>query len=148
MDAVVINRQRSHRVAPAALRGFLRRVGRELPPPRQGELALCLVSERKMRELNLRYRGVDAPTDVLSFVDEDDDAPSDADPHLGDLVIAVPVAARQARQAGHSLARELRILALHGYLHLLGYDHERDDGTMMRLQRRLLGRLLPGRRPA
>jgi len=147
VDPLVINRQRSHRVAPRALGDFLRRLERELPAPRAGELTVCLVSERKMRELNRRFRGVDAPTDVLSFPPDDRGAP-EAEPQLGDLAIAVPVAARQARSAGHSLARELRILLLHGYLHLLGYDHERDDGTMLRLQRRLERRLLPLRRSA
>jgi probable rRNA maturation factor len=59
------------------------------------------------------------------------------DLHLGDIVIARGVAARQAREAGHSLATELRVLALHGLLHLLGHDHERDNGRMARLERRL-----------
>ena len=57
--------------------------------------------------------------------------------YLGDVVIAAGVARRQAREAGHSLQTELRVLALHGLLHLLGYDHERDDGRMARLERRL-----------
>jgi probable rRNA maturation factor len=67
---------------------------------------------------------------VLSF-------PSDERGYLGDVVIASGVAARQAREAGHPLATELRVLALHGLLHLLGYDHEHDDGRMARLERRL-----------
>jgi probable rRNA maturation factor len=62
---------------------------------------------------------------------------------LGEIVISVPQAARQAEAYGHSLARELRVLVIHGYLHLLGYDHEVDDGTMMRLQARLARALLP-----
>jgi probable rRNA maturation factor len=70
------------------------------------------------------------PTDVLSF-------PADEPGELGDVVIALGVARRQAAQAGHSLATELRVLALHGLLHLLGYDHERDDGQMRRLEQRL-----------
>jgi probable rRNA maturation factor len=61
-------------------------------------------------------------------------------------VISVPQAARQAGRAGHALARELRLLVLHGYLHLLGYDHEVDDGTMRRLEARLAKRLLEARR--
>ena len=63
--------------------------------------------------------------------------PSESPAYSGDVVIAAGVAARQARQAGHSLAVELRVLALHGLLHLLGYDHEHDDGRMARLERRL-----------
>ena len=84
-----------------------------------------------MRTLNRRFRRIDRPTDVLSF-------PSGAPGFLGDLVIDVPYAARQARRRGHSEEREIRILLAHGLLHLLGYDHERDDGAMFRLQRRLV----------
>jgi len=83
-----------------------------------------------VRELNRRYRGKDAATDVLSFQ-------ADEPGELGDVVIALGVARRQAREAGHSLQTELRVLALHGLLHLLGYDHERDDGQMRRLEQRL-----------
>ena len=98
----------------------------------------------RMREYNRRFRGHDAPTDVLSFAC--DPFPGvDGEPHLGDIVISVPAAERQARQARHGLGRELKILALHGYLHLLGYDHETDDGTMRRVERSLRGRLLRGR---
>ena len=95
-----------------------------------------------MRELNRRFRGRDSTTDVLSF--PGDSAPDpEGRRHLGDIAISVPTAARQARVAGHGLQRELSVLVLHGYLHLLGYDHETDDGTMLRLQRRLERRLLP-----
>jgi len=102
---------------------------------------VALVSDRKMREFNRRYRGMDSTTDVLSFPAEADDAPS-GERHLGDIVISVTTAAQQARQARHSLSRELKLLALHGYLHLLGYDHEVDDGSMVRLERRLARRLI------
>ena len=94
-----------------------------------------------MREYNRVYRDRDAVTDVLAFPGDGPDP--DGRTHLGDIVIAAPQAARQARAAGHSLAREARILALHAYLHLLGYDHETDRGEMLRLQRRLERRLIP-----
>ena len=118
-----------------------------LPPEGADRMAVCLVSDRRMRELNRRFRGRDATTDVLSFP-----AGGDVDPeggrHLGDIVISVPAAFRQARTARHRLRRELEILLVHGYLHLLGYDHETDDGTMLRVQRRLIRRLfLRGRVP-
>ena len=64
---------------------------------------------------------------------------------LGDIVISVPAAERNARRLGRSLAQELDVLALHGFLHVLGYDHETDDGTMDRLERRLRRRLLGSR---
>jgi len=116
------------------------------PPDEAGELAICLVSDRKMREFNRRYRDRDAPTDVLSFPG-DDTAAIGQERYLGDIAISVDTAARQARALNHSLDRELEVLALHGYLHLLGFDHERDGGEMMRLQRRLERSLMtrPGR---
>jgi len=84
-----------------------------------------------MRSLNRAWRRKDRPTDVLSF-------PSGERDFLGDLVIDVPYAARQARRRGHAVRREVQILLAHGLLHLLGYDHETDGGTMFRLQRRIL----------
>jgi probable rRNA maturation factor len=103
-------------------------------------MTIALVSDARMRTLNRRYRGKDYATDVLSFpAAADDPRPQSrvTSRHLGDIVIARGVARRQARAAGHAGPEELRILALHGLLHLLGYDHERDDGQMARLERRL-----------
>lgn len=89
-----------------------------------------------MRTLNRSYRRKDYATDVLSFPAAPE---GPGTRHLGDLVIATSVAKRQAREAGHSYQTELRVLALHGLLHLLGYDHEdpRDRGRMQRLETRL-----------
>jgi probable rRNA maturation factor len=98
---------------------------------KRASLSVLLCGDARMRSLNRRWRRTDRPTDVLSF-------PSGEEGFLGDLVIDVSYAARQARARGHSLARELKILLAHGLLHLLGYDHETDDGTMFSLQRRLL----------
>jgi len=122
----------------------MRRVLEALPPDESGEFAICLVSDRKMREFNRRYRDRDASTDVLAFPGDEPDGVED-DRYLGDIAISVDTAARQARAMHHSLDRELRVLALHGYLHLLGYDHVRDKGEMMRLQRRLERNLLASR---
>ena len=110
------------------------------PSRARGTVTVAIVSDARVRALNRQYRRKDKATDVLSFPasasrlrrgrpDERGD--------LGDVVIAAGVAARQAREAGHTVATELRVLALHGLLHLLGYDHERDDGRMARLERRL-----------
>lgn len=93
---------------------------------------VALVSDAHMRRLNRRFAGGDGVTDVLTFPA----APGQAG-ELGDIVIATGVAARQARQAGHSLRTELRVLALHGLLHVLGYDHHADRGAMARLEHRL-----------
>ena len=100
------------------------------PARGRGTVAVAVVPDRRVRELNRRYRDKNVPTDVLSF-------PADEPGQLGDIVIALDVARRQARAAGHSLATEFRVLALHGLLHLLGYDHERDNGEMRRLEQRL-----------
>lgn len=140
-SVVVINRQRSQRVDRSRLLAFMRRVLELIPAEEASEFAICLVSDRKMREFNRRYRHRDTPTDVLSFA-TDDPGEVPGDRYLGDIAISVETAVRQAQQRGHSLDRELEILALHGYLHLLGYDHERDAGEMMRLQRRLERKLV------
>ena len=100
------------------------------PARARGEVTIALVPDARVRALNRQYRGKDAPTDVLSF-------PAGERGQLGEVVIAAGVARRQASEAGHSLQAELRVLALHGLLHLLGYDHEHDDGRMARLERRL-----------
>jgi probable rRNA maturation factor len=109
------------------------------PARARGAMTVAIVSDARVRALNRRFRKKDHPTDVLSF-------PSNEPGSLGDVVIASGVATRQARDAGHSRGTELRVLALHGLLHLLGYDHERDDGRMARLERRLRtrGRLREG----
>jgi probable rRNA maturation factor len=93
-------------------------------------MTVAIVPDARVRALNRKFRKKDKGTDVLSF-------PAEEPGYLGDVVISSGVAARQARAAGHSLATELRVLALHGLLHLLGYDHERDDGQMARLEHRL-----------
>jgi probable rRNA maturation factor len=142
VEIAVLNRQRGRRVSRDALTRFLRQLVGAAPPQRGDQLSVCLVSDRRMREFNRRFRGIDRPTDVLAFCGDGRPGP-DRQVHLGDIVISVPTAARQARERKHSLAKELKILTLHGYLHLLGHDHETDDGAMLRLQRRLTRRLLP-----
>ncbi len=100
-----------------------------------------------MQRLNRDYRGIDRPTDVLSFAYHESGALpgtlQDAG-HLGDLVISVETAARDAAELGLSFERELEHLVIHGTLHLAGYDHETDNGEMSRLERRLRRILLNG----
>jgi probable rRNA maturation factor len=93
-------------------------------------MTIAIVPDGRVQQLNRRYRRKDAATDVLSF-------PAAEPLHLGDVVIAAGVARRQAKAAGHPLRSEVRVLALHGLLHLLGYDHEKDDGRMARVEARL-----------
>ena len=102
------------------------------PSAARGEVAIALVTDAHSRKLNSQYRRTNRPTDVLSF-------PAGPGGFLGDIVIATGTARKQAREAGHSFQVELRVLALHGLLHLLGYDHEHagDAGRMRRLETRL-----------
>jgi probable rRNA maturation factor len=115
----------------------------------EGEVTVLLTDDAQIRELNRVYAGVDAPTDVLSFSARGGDpafivAP-EAAAYLGDIVISVPYAARQAAEQGHSLAAELRLLVVHGTLHLLGYDHstEEEQAEMWRRQDSVLKTLSP-----
>lgn len=104
------------------------------------EVHVVLTGDETIRELNRRYLGVDRATDVLSFPDGDE-LPSGCR-LLGEIVISIDAARRQAEQLGHDEQRELSELVLHGVLHLLGYDHHRDRGEMNRLELRLRGELL------
>jgi probable rRNA maturation factor len=134
VKVVLLNRQRRRRVHPERLRRVLRGAGRALRVT--GEVAVVLGGDRAIRALNARYRGKDKATDVLSFPGVG------GREGLGDIVISVETAERNARSLGRTLARELDVLALHGFLHVMGYDHETDDGAMDRLERRLRHRLL------
>jgi probable rRNA maturation factor len=129
------------------------------PAKARGEVTVALVSDARMRTLNRSYRNKDYATDVLSFPafakastsakatgDKTADKPTLAEAtvgrvgeagYLGDIVIATGVAQRQADEVGHPVGTELKVLALHGLLHLLGYDHETDTGAMARLEARL-----------
>jgi probable rRNA maturation factor len=110
------------------------------PARASGEVGIALVSDARIRALNRRYRRKDRATDVLSFP-MDRPAANGGPPSasLGDIVIATGVARRQAGDVGHSYQTELRVLALHGLLHLLGYDHDDrgDRGRMARAEARL-----------
>jgi probable rRNA maturation factor len=128
----VVSAGRAH---AAGLAAWLRRVA---PARSRGALTIAIVPDARVHALNRRYRRKDKPTDVLSFpCDEGASRRGRGSRYLGDIVIAAGVARRQARQAGHSFQTELRVLALHGLLHLLGYDHETDAGRMSRVERRL-----------
>jgi len=143
--AVSIVDERGRAVPVPGLAAWLRRVA---PLRARGIVSIALVSDRRVRQLNRVYRRKDYATDVLSFPNSQSPTPNPyalspnpyaltPNPFLGDIVIARGVARRQAREARHSEQTELRVLALHGLLHLLGYDHERDAGRMLRLERRL-----------
>lgn len=119
---VLLNRQRKHPVRAAALR---RRLGTlaERHGAADADVTVVIVGDQAMRTLNRRWRHKDCPTDVLSFASGD--ATPDGRHSLGDIVIAAPTAFRQAKAGGRGLDREMEILAVHGLLHLLGFDHGR-----------------------
>ena len=125
--------RRSHSAAKAGLGRWLAEVA---PARARGHVTVALVSDAEVRALNLRYRRKDSPTDVLSFPYDEPDGP------VGDVIISIDRALAQAAERGHSLQRELELLALHGALHVCGYDHETDDGEMERIERRLRRKLL------
>ena len=129
MIVVTVTDVRGRAIPDGGLARWLRKVA---PVRVKGEVAIAIVTDAHMRKLNHTYRRKDYATDVLSF-------PSDAPGMLGDIVIARGVAERQAGEHGHAAPTELRILALHGLLHLIGYDHEdvKDGGKMRRAEDRL-----------
>jgi len=142
---VTITDGAGRRVRVPGLAAWLRRVA---PPTVRGAVAIALVSDARIRALNRAYRGKDTATDVLSFPTDDEPRipgrrpPAAGRRPVGDIAIATGVARRQARAEGHSYAMELKVLALHGLLHLLGYDHDDpgDAGRMARVERRLRAR--------
>ena len=105
----------------------------------RGNISVLLTDDREIRRLNREFRGKDKATDVLSFPalsPTGSRGPEDAEA-AGDLAISVDTAARQAEEFGHPLATEVQTLALHGLLHLAGFDHETDSGEMARREERL-----------
>jgi len=136
----VVNRQRRLRVEVGRWREFTERALKVVPAGGAGA-TVAFVSDRAMRELNRRWRGKRGTTDVLSFPAEQDEFEKAEGASLGDVVISVERAARQAAEHGLSFENELEQLILHGLLHLCGYDHETDSGEMNRLELRLRRRL-------
>ncbi len=126
----VFNRQRKVSVEMKALRNFLDQLSRQMAL--QTGFSVVLVSDAAMKNYNREFRGEDRATDVLSFSYEEEDG--EEDPYLGDILICVDAAARQQRK---TLLAELQVLSLHGLLHLLGYDHQADQGEMETLEGKL-----------
>lgn len=133
---LLISRQRVLQADWEKLRKFL---GRLRSAVSRQPFSVCLISDRAMRRYNKQYRHQDQATDVLSFpAEKDSAAPGD---YLGDILISVETARENAARFGVKLEDEIKLLALHGVLHLMGYDHETDRGQMARAERRWCGRL-------
>jgi probable rRNA maturation factor len=151
---MILNRQRAVRVARRPLELFLARVRRELGIG-EADVTICFVSDAEIARMNKAFRKKKGPTDVLSFPAGDRDAPallprrrmqgiprrSKREEFLGDVAISPATARRNAKKFGRTLPSELKILILHGVLHLLGYDHETDRGEMDRVEARLRRKL-------
>lgn len=140
------NRQRKIPIDPRRYASFFKALARETRR-HENDFSVVLVSDRKIRDLNAKFRGKDRPTDVLSFPSGNDRLLRDRDgaeelPCLGEIVISVETARQQATREGHSLEEEIKLLILHGLLHLMGYDHELDDGKMNRKEYALRAHLL------
>jgi probable rRNA maturation factor len=133
VEIVLQNPNRYPEAGARRLRPWLERLTAALVEG-PASLGVRFASDRELHRANRDYRGKDKPTDVLSFPGEET---PEGGRHLGDVLISVPTARRQAEARGHSAERELRVLLLHGLLHCLGYDHEADQGEMERLERRL-----------
>jgi probable rRNA maturation factor len=161
---MILNRQRAVRIARRPLEDFLRRVEREMHLL-DSDITICLVSDGEITRMNEAFRKKKGPTDVLSFSagtktprsanrrkriytegaentegTEKSRTHSEsprAEAYLGDIAIAPETARRYAKKNGRSLNSELRVLILHGVLHLLGYDHETDHGEMDRIEHKM-----------
>jgi probable rRNA maturation factor len=123
------NNQESSPIDEMEMEKLVELVFDEAELDRVGEISITLTSDEEIAALNAQYRGMDSPTDVLAFaMDEGMDMPHPDDPGycplIGDVIISVPTAVRQADEAEHPLQRELTILLIHGILHLFGYDHD------------------------
>jgi probable rRNA maturation factor len=139
---MILNRQREVRVSPRALELFLRRVQGALGI-RKMDITVCLVSEAEIAGLNQKFRSKRGPTDVLSFPAGEQKKALRAwrkprraalRKFLGDIAISPATAERYAKNSGRAVSSELRVLVLHGVLHLLGFDHEADRGEMEKFE--------------
>jgi probable rRNA maturation factor len=146
---MILNRQRAVRLARRPLESFLRRAKHELGL-QEAALTVCLVSDAEIARMNETFRKRKGPTDVLSFPAVARRKPvrllrrsplATPGESLGDIAISPATARRYAKKNGRKLSSELRVLILHGVLHLLGYDHETDRGEMDRVERKLRKRL-------
>jgi len=150
MEILIQNNQDQH---PIDVAQFQSQVGQILEKLDETdcELSLLLTDDVEIQELNRTYRDLDKATDVLSFPQDEDAVNETGDTLLGDVVISVETAARQAEEHHLSFNEELILLAIHGILHLLGYDHERspqDARIMQDKTQEVFETLFPGRRPS
>ena len=126
---MILNLQRKIKFDPHKLDRFEIELLSRVPEAIEKHFAIALISDRRMKELNNLFRDKNVTTDVLSFPHEPDEFDPDKN-NLGDVVISVEQAQKQAKENGLTLEIEIKQLVLHGLLHLCGYDHEKDNGEM------------------
>lgn len=143
MEVWVTNLQHKVAIETSFIREVVTTALRLEGHPRPPDVSVALVDDAYIRVLNREYRGVDQPTDVLAFPNEPDDGVR-SEPALGDIVISLERARDQARQFKHPIRREVALLAVHGLLHLMGYEDETDAGAslMWSKQKQLLDKIL------
>jgi len=149
MPKIMVRADRAYRkqIDPRRLREAARKTLVHESAPSRAELTLVITGDDEIRDLNRQYRGVNAPTDVLSFAEAEADAHFVAAPdeavYLGDVIISYPRAEAQAASAGHPVADELLLLVVHGVLHLLSHDHtgRAEKRKMWAAQKQILNEL-------
>lgn len=143
---LLLNKQQQIRIDIQPLCVFLKDVARAVGL-RENDFSVTLVGNYAIQSLNRKFRKRNSPTDVLSFPAGNVDAfpvlsAEEGPPRLGEIVISAPTARRQARREGHTTEEEIKLLIIHGVLHLMGYDHETDNGKMNRKEYALRAKLL------
>ncbi len=136
MEILIKNQQKIKKLNQRKIKGILKKVLQYLKVDEETEISVLFTDDKFIRSLNNKYRGIDKPTDVLSFSLKEGAVKSpdvESDKLLGDIIISVETAQRQADNLNHSMEKELTVLLIHGLLHLTSYDHEEDkDYKIMR----------------
>jgi len=136
MEILIKNQQKIIKINQVKTKGIIKKVLQHLKVDDKTEISVLFTDDKFIRSLNNKYRGIDKATDVLSFSLQEGAVKSpetERDKLLGDIIISVETAQRQADNLNHSLEKELTVLLIHGLLHLAGYDHEKDkDYKIMR----------------
>ena len=142
MISFAVNQQAGKRISAKFWRQWLKKIARTLKLRKKLEISIAVVGAETIKELNRVYRGQNQVTDVLSFgeLDKAIEFTADSKNYLGEIIICYPQAVRQAKRVGHSVNQELELLLIHGFLHLLGYNHEktREAKVMRELEQRIL----------
>ena len=136
MEILIKNQQKIIKINQEKTKGKIKKVLQHLKVDEKTEISVLFTDDKFIRTLNNKYRGIDKPTDVLSFSLQEGAVKSpeiESNKLLGDIIISVEIAQKQADNLNHSIEKELTVLLIHGLLHLTGYDHEEDkDYKIMR----------------